>query len=154
MAEFDLSVSGTIISGHGVASGRNHDPRFPEGTLALQQPVLAGLGLDLSDYYLATLNISIHPLDFRVINADWHYKNVQWHPTLPAEDFSFVQVGVDFDQTTKGLLYSPHPETKPEHFQPDGMMEVILNNYHEALKPGTELSVLFSSSQIELIGHC
>ena len=32
-------ISGQIVEGHGVASGRAGDPRFPEGTLALQWPI-------------------------------------------------------------------------------------------------------------------
>ena len=32
-------ISGKIVKGHGVASGRARDPRFPEGTLALQWPI-------------------------------------------------------------------------------------------------------------------
>ena len=54
-------ISGKIVKGHGVASGRARDPRFPEGTLALQWPIFEINGLNLDGYYRATINISVFP---------------------------------------------------------------------------------------------
>ena len=157
MTGLDLSVTGTVISGHGVASGKARDPRFPGGTLAMQRPYFANLGLELSDYYLATLNVSIQPLDFRITEAEWQFNQVAWHPVQPAENFSFVKIAAessDFEGLVFGLIYYPHPETKPDHFQPDGMMEIMLTDYIESIDIGTELTIRMPSSQIELIGYC
>jgi hypothetical protein len=56
-----MKVKGTIIPGYGVASGKGHDTRCPEGTLRLQYPFVKERGLDLGNYFLGTLNINISP---------------------------------------------------------------------------------------------
>ena len=43
----------TLVSGHGVASGGSTTSPYPEGTIAMQQPLFAQLGLDLSDCWPA-----------------------------------------------------------------------------------------------------
>jgi len=53
---------------------------------------------------------------------------VKWHPTEPAEDFSFFDVRLlrDGQPPAEGLIYYPHPETKPEHFQQPDVLELLL----------------------------
>ena len=85
-------ISGQIVKGHGVASGRAGDPRFPEGTLALQWPIFEKNGLNLNGYYRATINISVFPLKPNPVNPTHAFKNVKWHADCPAEDFSFFEV--------------------------------------------------------------
>jgi hypothetical protein len=46
------SLPATIARGYQVASGANASPRFPGGTLRMQLPFFAALGLDLSRYHL------------------------------------------------------------------------------------------------------
>ncbi len=118
----------TIIQGHRVASGLNGNPRFPGGTLRMQLPFFCELGLDLSGYHLGTLNVSIAPLSYRVVKPKWTFQNVKWHPTEPAEDFSFFDVLVHRDDATpvNGLIYFPHPDTKPTHFQRPEVLELLL----------------------------
>ena len=60
-------IPATIVQGHRVASGLNGNPRFPGGTLRMQLPFFAELGLDLSAFYPGTLNVSIAPLSYRVV---------------------------------------------------------------------------------------
>ena len=43
--------------GHGVASGRSTDGPYPEGSIALQRPHFARLGLDLGACFNGTLNV-------------------------------------------------------------------------------------------------
>ena len=50
-------VSGIIKSGHQVASGIAKNNPYEKGTVAMQLPFFRDLGLDLSDFYLGTLNI-------------------------------------------------------------------------------------------------
>ncbi len=121
-------ISATIVQGHRVASGLNGNPRFPGGTLRMQLPFFRELGLDLSGYHLGTLNVSIAPMSFRVIKPKWTFRDLKWHPTEPAEDFSFFDVIVHREDgsSISGLIYFPHPETKPEHFQKPEVLELLL----------------------------
>ena len=48
-----------------------------------------------------------------------------------------------------GLLYYPHPETKPEHFQAPEVMEII--TFHiEGITYGQELLLEIDSHQVEI----
>ena len=119
-------IAATVVPGHQVASGLNGDPRFPGGTLAMQVPYFRARGLDLSRYHPGTLNLSIAPLVYRVAGPRMTFRQVQWHPVEPAEDFSFFDCRIRFAGAEHaGLIYYPHPETKPEHFQADHVLEVL-----------------------------
>ena len=83
-------ILATVVEGHGVASGKSNDPRFPGGTLQMQIPFFLEFGLDLSHYHTGTLNLSIAPHRFEIISPTHTFRLVKWHPTEPAEDFSFV----------------------------------------------------------------
>ena len=120
------AVPGVVVRGHGVASGRAGDARFPGGTIAMQAPYFKELGLDLSGYHLGTINVDCAPLRFEPGPDALLYERVKWHPDMPAETFSFARAtlmrqGVRFS----ALIYLPHPETKAEHFQPGGVAEII-----------------------------
>lgn len=121
-------IPATIVRGHRVASGLNGNPRFPGGTLRMQQPFFLQRGLDLSPFHLGTLNISITPLSYRVLKPKLTFRSVKWHPTEPAEDFSFFDVCLlrDGCSPIAGLIYYPHPDTKPEHFQSADVLELLL----------------------------
>ncbi|HUF62826.1 MAG TPA: hypothetical protein VMN36_12180, partial [Verrucomicrobiales bacterium] len=113
------SVQGVVVRGHRVASGAAADPRFPEGTLRMQQPAFAALGWDISRFHPATLNVSIAPWTYEVLKPVFTAWNLRWCPVAPPEDFSFFECRVRWRSgpPREGLLYRPHPETKPEHFQ-------------------------------------
>lgn len=121
-------IPATIVQGHRVASGLNGNPRFPGGTLRMQLPFFRVLGLDLRGYHLGTLNVSIAPLSYRVVQPKFTFRRVKWHQTEPAEDFSFFDVVVHRDDgaPVSGLIYFPHPDTKPEHFQKPDVLELLL----------------------------
>lgn len=124
--ETTVEVSGTIIPGHGVASGRSGDVRFPGGTIAMQRPLFAARGLDLSGFHDGTLNVSIAPAAWSVVRPDHTFREIDWHPTEPPEDFSFVAVDLVVDgHAHQALVYLPHPDTKPDHVQPDDVVEVL-----------------------------
>jgi hypothetical protein len=120
-------VSARVVRGHQVASGRNGDPRFPGGTVRMQIPHFRSLGLDLSPFFPGTLNLSIAPCRYRVLKPRLTFKAVKWHPTEPAEVFSFFDVRLLRDEgpPVEGLIYHPHPETKPEHFQQPDVLEFL-----------------------------
>ena len=121
-------IPATIVQGHRVASGLNGNPKFPGGTVRMQLPLFAALGLDLSTVYPGTLNVSIEPFTYRVGNPKLTFRDVKWHPTEPAEDFSFFDVTVHRENRPPlaGLIYCPHPDTKPTHFQKPDVLELLL----------------------------
>jgi hypothetical protein len=122
------TVSACIVSGHRVASGGNGNPLFPGGTLMMQTPYFYALGLDLGAYYGGTLNVSIAPLRYQVVAPRQTFRAVKWHPTEPAEDFSFFDVRLvqPAAPAVEGLIYHPHPDTKPAHFQQPDVLELLL----------------------------
>lgn len=68
MAKSDLTtLTGIVKPGHQVASGNAQDSPYEQGTLAMQLPFFRDLGLDLSGFFLATLNVSIAPQTFKII---------------------------------------------------------------------------------------
>lgn len=119
-------IAATVVPGHRVASGQNGDPRFPGGTLAMQRPHFRERGLDLAIYHPGTLNLCIAPFCYQVIRPRLTFRQLQWHPVEPAEDFSFFDCRIHFSGAEyPGLIYYPHPETKPEHFQAADVLEVL-----------------------------
>lgn len=134
-------ATGHLVDGHGVASGRGGDPRFPGGSLAMQAPHFAAKGLDLSVYHPGTLNLSLAPHRFELGTPAWHFPHLAWHPTEPPETFSFFSLQVRSDAGSpwqEALVYWPHPETKPEHQQPADVLE-ILTGFLPNVRPGVEL---------------
>ena len=122
-----LLVVGQLVRGHQVASGQGEDTRYPGGTLKMQTPFFAERGLDLSPYFPGTLNVSIAPKLYQVHETTHRFDNVRWSPDDPAENFWFLdcRVGVSLEELHDGLIYYPDPETKPCHFQPPNVLEVL-----------------------------
>lgn len=119
-------ISGILKSGHRVASGMADDSPYEKGTLEMQLPFFKALGLDISKFYLGTLNIDIAPHTFEVVKPQYTFRNVKWHRDYPSEDFSFSPCELTFHNTTyEGLVYYPHPETKIGHFQDPSIVEAI-----------------------------
>lgn len=142
-------IPATVVEGHRVASGLNGNPRFPGGTMRMQLPFFKALGLDLSPYHPGTLNVSVAPLMYRVVKPKLTFWNLKWHPVEPAEDFSFFDVTVPRDeaQPVRGLIYFPHPDTKPEHFQKPDVLELLLP-WTDGLTYGTRIRLEVSPGQM------
>ena len=142
-------ITGSIVRGHGVASGCSNDERFPDGTLSLQWPFFINMGLDLNRYHRATINISVCPLRPEPVCAFQTFRNIKWHPDCAAEDFSFFQVELKLedDKSVDGLIYWPHPETKPEHFQDPHVIEIMAPKIPE-LFLGDKVTFLVNKSQM------
>jgi hypothetical protein len=143
------TISARVVEGHRVASGMNGNPRFPGGTLRMQTPHFLALGFDIRHLYYGTLNVSIAPLRWRAVKARHTFTKVKWHPTEPAEDFSFfdVRVGRPGGSAAAGFIYLPHPETKPEHFQQPDVLELLLP-FMEGLRYGMALSLEIPKAQM------
>lgn len=121
-----LAVDGIVKPGHRVASGLAADSPYPQGTIAMQTPCFQILGFDLSSFFPATLNISIYPKTFSLLQSEVTFKDVLWHPDYPAETFSFSPCRLCFrDLNYDVFLYYPHPETKIGHFQDAHTLEIL-----------------------------
>lgn len=117
-------IHGVILRGHRVASRPSKD--YPYPALAKQLPFFKERGLDLDQYFLGTLNISISPLRFELFKPEITFPLVLWTDLHPPETFSFSQCIISFESREyPGLIYYPHPETKIRHFQDPSLIEVI-----------------------------
>ncbi|NJN07175.1 MAG: hypothetical protein HC836_05680 [Richelia sp. RM2_1_2] len=146
-----IQVKGIIKKGYGVASGRGGDIRFPGGTIAMQKSFFYEQGLDLEPYFSGTLNISISPYKYSIKQAKYTFRNIKWAKNEPAEDFSFFdcRILLKNSELQPGLIYYPHPETKPEHFQAADILEVITFKCDD-LKYDHEVFFQVDSGQIEI----
>ena len=146
-----IKVKGTIKKGYGVASGKGGDKRFPKGTIEMQKPFFYQQGLDLEPYFSGTLNISISPSQYTVKQAKYTFKNIKWAEKEPAEDFSFFdcRILLKNGEVKEGLIYYPHPDTKPEHFQAADILEIITFKIDD-LNYDDEVILDVDSQQIEI----
>ncbi|NJS36421.1 MAG: hypothetical protein HC765_08310 [Brachymonas sp.] len=124
-----MEFQGTVIAGHGVASGRSAGTAgnpYPQGSIAMQAAHFKSLGLDLSPYYLGTINLDIAPHRWQLLQADHRFEHLRWTDLHPPETFSFVRIELQWRGAWRGgWLYYPHPETKAAHFQNRSVMELI-----------------------------
>lgn len=121
-------ASGSLVEGHGVASGKTHDSRFPMGTLAMQIPLFEVHGGDFGGFHHGTLNVLLEKFSYELKSPKYNYKLVKWSPHLPPENFSFYACSLKIsscDREFDSLVYWPHPSTKPEFHQSDQVLEVI-----------------------------
>jgi hypothetical protein len=120
---------GRLVAGHGVASGRAADSPYPAGTIALQAPLFAAHGIDLSPFQAATLNLDFRPGEWRLRDPDHRVELLAWSDVHPPETFSFwrcqLQPHRANAQPVEALIYYPHPETKQAHHQPPGLLELL-----------------------------
>lgn len=143
-------AKGVVVAGHGVASGRAGDSPFGGGTIALQAPHFAARGLDLSPFVPATVNLDIAPHRLVPTRPRWTFADVAWTDVHGPETFSFVECTVRRDgRTVAGLVYVPHPETKPMHHQPSTVIELLLPRLPE-LATGEVLEVAVHADQADL----
>jgi len=143
------TVAAHIVAGHRVASGLNGNPHFPGGTLKMQAPFFRRLGLDLNAFHGGTMNVSISPYRYRVLKAPVTFRQVKWHPTEPAEDFSFFDVQLQRADgvAVAGKIYHPHPDTKPAHFQRPDVLELLFP-FVEGLSYGDAIQLHIPGEQM------
>lgn len=112
------------MRGHQVASRPSKD--YPYSSLEKQKPYFKALGLDLSEFFNGTLNISIAPQTFEMVAPEFTFPLVEWTDLHPPETFSFSRCKVIVEGSKySGWVYYPHPETKKNHFQDPSLVEVI-----------------------------
>ena len=141
----------TLVKGHQVASGRANDPRFVDGTIAAQLPFFNALGLSLRHYHRATLNAEFDCKSITLKQCDYHFKQVKWHPKMPAEDFKFCRCHIWLDKKSySALIYQPQAMTKTEHFQPQNQLE-MLAPFIKDVRYGDTLTLDVSPSAITMV---
>jgi len=141
-------VDGVIVQGHRVASGLCGDERFPEGTIRAQIPEFKKLGLNLEPYFPGTLNVDVSPFIF-VKREPWKcFPGIDWCKYFDPENFSFFRVQLEFEANTwDGLIYLPHPSSKPDdHPASVGVVEVLAPKI-EGLKYGASVKLRVRNSE-------
>ena len=146
-----MKVNAIVCQGHGVASEKAKDPRYPEGTLKAQYKYFLQKSLNLNQYFPGTINLDIAPYTFKIKKPKYFLENVNWSDYIPPENFYFFDASLQFNETTyMGLIYMPDPTTKAEHFQNPTILELLLPKI-EGLKYGDLVMVEVFDAQMELI---
>lgn len=146
-------VRGVIKSGHGVASGKGKDKRYPEGTLKQQFKHFLERGLDLSNYFMGTINLDISPCSYEIKKPKYFFKNIDWSDYIPPENFYFFDVSLHYkEKTYEGLVYMPDPKTKEDHFQKPTILELILPKI-EGLEYGLLVDIALKKDQLDIIAN-
>ncbi|MEM6252763.1 MAG: hypothetical protein AAF821_07565 [Cyanobacteria bacterium P01_D01_bin.156] len=97
------------------------------------------------------MNVSIQPYQYQIKHAKHTFRQVKWAESAPPEDFSFFDcwLTVGTQKRLPGLVYYPHPETKPEHFQGAATLEVM-TQFIDGLSYGMEINLELDNSQIQV----
>ena len=146
-----ILITGTVVEGHRVASGPSKD--YPYSSLERQLPYFKAAGLDLSPFFLGTLNISIAPAQFKLVKPSHTFRQIAWTDLHPPEDFSFspCQVAVpDQRRWYSGYVYYPHPETKIRNYHNPSLIEVIAEKI-AGIHYGSRLTLALDPSAIQII---
>ncbi|MEO0406408.1 MAG: hypothetical protein AAF289_03555 [Cyanobacteria bacterium P01_A01_bin.135] len=144
-------IAGVIVAGHGVASGKAKDSPYPRSTIEMQRPYFQQLGLDLSGFFSGTLNVSIQPYRYRLLDPEYTFRRVTWTDRHPPEDFSFCRCRLGVGQTHyDALIYYPHPETKRRNFQDAATLEVLAP-YITGLKLNNPVDLYYNPQTLKII---
>lgn len=148
-----MKVNGLVCKGHGVASGKSDNQRYPGGTLNEQLPYFQERGLDLSTYFLGTINLNITPYNFKIGKPKYYFENVPWSDYIPPENFYFFDVLLFYkEREYKGLVYMPDPLTKVDHIQELSILELILPRI-SGLSYGMTVCIEIADEQLQLLSE-
>ena len=144
-----IRVPGVVVTGYGVASGQAG--KGPAGgTVAAQLPHFRTRGLDLAHCFPGTLNVSIAPRQWTMVRPRHIFPEVRWSSEVPAETFSFSPCRVVASHIqVDGYVYYPHPETKPDHFHPPTVVEIIAP-FIEGLFRGSPLELVLDAEEVSV----
>jgi hypothetical protein len=142
---------GSVVTGHGAASGRSGDPRFPGGTLALQSPHFEAAGVDIAGYHRGTINVSL-PFRLEPRSPAARIEALEWLPGYPAETFEFFDARIAVDgSVVDAVVYRPDPATKPEFHQDPHTIEVLAP-FMGRLEAGSPIAVWVDPNQARFVG--
>jgi hypothetical protein len=141
-------ISGVIVAGYRVASGPSKD--YPFGTLEKQIPLFRQRGLNLERFHPGTINVSIAPATFEMVNPEYIFRQVAWTNLHPPEDFSFSRCTVRFmGASYAGYVYYPHPETKKRHFENASLLEII-SGFIPEIQYGERVELELNANEIRI----
>ena len=116
----------TVVPGYRVASGLGENSPYTEGTIALQKPFFAALGLDLGDCFNGTINGQFNCRQVQVQRWDHGFYQVNWYPGIAAEDFRFVACTIIYGEIHyPGYIYHVVASSKIGHFQAANVLELL-----------------------------
>ncbi|WP_371185086.1 hypothetical protein [Thalassotalea maritima] len=122
----NLVIPGIIVKGHQIASGKARDCPYIGGSISQQLPFFKRIGIDITGLYSGTINIDISPYQLALTHPDQQIEKLAWYPGVEPETFSFCHCSLAFaERCYQALIYYPHPETKPAHFHPAHIVEVL-----------------------------
>ncbi|MBR7619256.1 hypothetical protein JKL49_07620 [Phenylobacterium sp. 20VBR1] len=146
---------GTVGRGFQIASGASvgapGNP-FPRGALRLQAPLFKAAGLDLeaeiAGLVWGTVSVEL-AYELSRGAADITLEGIDWTAELTGEGrigpetFSFFRCHLTYaDRSYRGLIYLPHPETKPATNAHRKNVLEVLTSQVEGLTFGQPVSVL------------
>ncbi|MDA9764949.1 hypothetical protein N9C83_06255 [Opitutales bacterium] len=136
-----IKVTGIVVEGHGVASGRSRTSPYKGGSLIRQLPYFEKLNIPLSDYFHGTINIDISPRAMELIAWDYEARETAWTDLIPPEDFFFSHCKITSGQkASDGMIYYPSPKTKVENFYNPNIVE-ILEPKIDSIETGGEVTL-------------
>lgn len=145
MSHHNAVIQGELVRGHQIASGANPNSPYPAGSVALQIPFFKQLGLDLSEYVAATLNVSVAPKTLVWNTPCFKFEQVAWIAGFNPETFWFAPCNVCYEGGTyEAWVYYPHPETKTRHFHNESLVELICKQHIPAIQYGDRIELHFS----------
>jgi len=148
---FKNIIKGKVIKGYQIASGLNLNSPYPDGSIKMQLPYFKKLGLDLYNFYPATLNISIFPKKFELRNPLHTFRNVKWSANHPSENFSFSACKVIHkNKIYEGYIYYTHSETKTDHFHDKSTIEII-TKYLKDVYYYSEIKLVFNQNEFVIL---
>ncbi len=145
------AVSAVLVPGYGVASGTGAKSPHPAGSIELQLPHFRARGLDLDRYFLGTLNLKLEAKSFTLTNPRYNFAQIRWTELHGPEDFSFSPCRIEFRSVRyDGLIYYPHPSTKPAHYQPANVIEVLSEKIPN-ISDGARVVLFVDSGEVEIL---
>ncbi len=136
-----IEVTGIVVEGHGVASGRSKTSPYKGGSLIRQLRYFEKLNIPLSDYFLGTINIDISPRSMELIAWDYKALQTDWTDLIPPEDFFFSHCQVSNQgKTYSAMVYYPSPKTKVENFHNPNIIEILAPRI-DSIKTGGEVTL-------------
>lgn len=167
MSSFDPQLEtlhqGVVGCGFRMASGGSVGEAgnpFPEATLRRQAPLFKAGGLDLEaevpGLVWGTINVELG-YDLRRGTPDITLETIDWTAGLTGaariapETFSFIRCRLAYaGRDYPGLIYLPHPETKPSTNVHQANVLEVLTSRVEALAYGRPVSVLCRADAFQM----
>jgi hypothetical protein len=110
-------------------------------------PHFQARGVDLSLFFVGTINVDLAPRAFQVIGGT-RLENINWTDLIPPETFSFVPAEIEVGgKLYRAMVYYPHPETKVENFQSPTVLEFLAEPVPD-LAYGDEVWILLDDSDV------